>query len=492
MNGESFKRYWDRLTKPTVPLEEEDEQQVRLLAGILVIVTPVALLLALIAATLRMGPNFPLSSDITFLGVMVEVFLLLIAYVMTRQGGYKSAALLTVASASTLIFVAAAWGNQILALNFLLIPLMVSYVFLSTLTNVMILILDVLALATVGLLDPKASIEDIVATATLLILGAILLLFGVRHRERVEKRRSARELEKDQKYMEQLETLVEQRTESLLLKNQELQTATEVAESSRRDAEMANKAKSIFLATMSHELRTPLHIIIGYSELLRETMSEEEFAEQIRDLDSIHTSGRHLLKIINAILDLSKMEAGRMTVVPTYTLTSALLNEIERNAKVLLKNKPDIQFTTTNHDNKDEIYTDTTKLRQILLNLVNNAVKFTDEGEIKVSAARTEDNWLEIDVFDSGIGIEPSALPNLFTSFTQANGSITRKYGGTGLGLAISKRLAQLLGGDITVESEVGAWTRFTVCIPAKYQESPTSEAVPESLADAQAELLAD
>jgi len=235
-------------------------------------------------------------------------------------------------------------------------------------------------------------------------------------------------------------------------------------------AEQANSAKSSFLANMSHELRTPLNAILGYSEMLREEAEDLGQDDFVPDLRKIHSAGKHLLGLINDVLDLSKIEAGKMElyIEPVEVrqlvddVASTVLPLIDKNANHLeVICPPEVQFSST----------DVTKLRQVLLNLLSNASKFTKEGKVTFAVAREkrpDKDWLVFSVKDSGIGMSEAQLSKLFQAFSQADVSTTRKYGGTGLGLAISRKFCQMMGGDITVESEPGKGSTFFVHIPAE------------------------
>jgi len=236
----------------------------------------------------------------------------------------------------------------------------------------------------------------------------------------------------------------------------------------QQESQEANQHKSLFLANMSHELRTPLNAIIGYSEMLQEeaaNLSEPSFAS---DLNKIHSSGQHLLSLINDILDVSKIEAGKMEVFPEDFNLALLVEAVSHTIQPLLsKNENSLEFTISEFD--ENMYTDVTKLRQILFNLLSNANKFTAQGKIYLSASRfTAHNepWIKVAVKDTGIGMNEKQIDKLFSPFTQADSSTTRNFGGTGLGLTISKHFCEIMGGNISVESESGVGSTFSICIP--------------------------
>jgi len=239
----------------------------------------------------------------------------------------------------------------------------------------------------------------------------------------------------------------------------------EVEEKGHQLAE-ASQHKSQFLANMSHELRTPLNAIIGVSEMLRE--DAEALKQDTEPLDRVLGAGRHLLALINDILDLSKIEAGRMELqLEDFALAPLIDGVVKTIEPLAAKNENRVAVDCDGAIGK--LHADQMRLRQALLNLMSNANKFTERGTISVDARQAQENgreWVTIAVADTGIGMTPAQMEKLFQEFSQADASTTRKYGGTGLGLAISKRLCQMMGGDITVESEPGKGSVFTVRLP--------------------------
>jgi signal transduction histidine kinase len=236
----------------------------------------------------------------------------------------------------------------------------------------------------------------------------------------------------------------------------------------KEGADAANFAKSSFLANMSHELRTPMNAILGYSEMLIEEAEEAGQDDFIPDLTKINLAGTNLLSLINDVLDLSKIESGKTEIFAERFDVSALIGEISGTARPLMANNGNhLEIEETD---LGEASQDATKLRQSLLNLLSNAAKFTHGGTVTLRGQRNAEvdgEWLVFSVRDTGIGIPPEKLESVFGEFSQADASTTRNYGGTGLGLAISRRFCRMLGGDLTVVSEPGSGSTFTIRIPA-------------------------
>jgi PAS domain S-box-containing protein len=239
----------------------------------------------------------------------------------------------------------------------------------------------------------------------------------------------------------------------------------EEATLARDAAERANLAKSQFLANMSHELRTPLNAIIGYSEMLEEEATDLGQEAFVSDLKRIHGAGKHLLALINDVLDLSKIEAGKMDLFLEKFDLKSMIHDVVTTVTPLVQkngNHLDVQVSP----DAGSMTADLTKMRQMLFNLLSNASKFTQNGRVGLDAARQGDQ-IVLHVRDSGIGMTPEQLGRLFEAFTQADASTTRKYGGTGLGLAITRRFARMMGGDVTAESVPGSGSTFTIRVPA-------------------------
>ncbi len=286
-------------------------------------------------------------------------------------------------------------------------------------------------------------------------LECVLLAFGLADRINLLKR------EKEEAQLARsrsLEGEVRERTAALELE-------TERAGQARAAAEEASRAKSLFLANMSHELRTPLNAIIGYAELLEEEAALRGNAEtETRDLEKIRSSGQHLLELINGVLDLSKVEAGRMEVNLEPVRLHELVTDVARTVSPLVEKRGN-RLEVEDLSPLGTVLTDRVKLRQILLNLLSNAGKFTDLGVVRVDGAPDGRDVL-IHVSDSGIGMTPEQTSRIFEAFEQGDSGTSRRYGGTGLGLAISRRFGRLLGGDVTVESAPGRGSTFTIRLP--------------------------
>jgi signal transduction histidine kinase/DNA-binding response OmpR family regulator len=262
-------------------------------------------------------------------------------------------------------------------------------------------------------------------------------------------------------YNQNLERKVEERTAALA-------AASDEAERARVAAEAANRAKSVFLANMSHELRTPLNAIIGYSEMLQEDAADIVGQEFAGDLQKIHTAGKHLLGLINDVLDISKIEAGKMDLfLETFDLPGMIRDVVSTIQPLVMKNGNRLEVEVG--ERLESMRADATKVRQALFNLLSNACKFTEQGVIRLEVAHESGpgaGFYLFKVSDTGIGMTTEQIGRLFMAFSQADASTTRKYGGSGLGLVITRHFCRMMGGDIEVTSEPGQGTTFTVRLP--------------------------
>ncbi|MDH5229343.1 MAG: ATP-binding protein [Gammaproteobacteria bacterium] len=271
-----------------------------------------------------------------------------------------------------------------------------------------------------------------------------------------------------------LNTSLQERVDNATKQLKETNTQLELA---LAQAEQASLAKGSFLANMSHELRTPMNAIIGYSQMLEEEAEERRLDDLIPDLKKIQSSGRHLLALISDILDLSKIEAGKMELsLSEFEVETLIADTIATVQPMVEQNRN--EFKVDIETKLGSMYADETKVRQALLNLMSNAAKFTEDGEIalKVECVDSEDEeMIRFSVSDSGIGLSEEQVSKLFNEFTQADSSTTRKYGGTGLGLAISRRFCRMMGGDIYVLSTLGQGSIFTIEVPMTVQDRGSS-----------------
>jgi signal transduction histidine kinase len=257
----------------------------------------------------------------------------------------------------------------------------------------------------------------------------------------------------------------------LSIATEESRTAREVAERAKQSADQANVAKSQFLANMSHELRTPLNAIIGYSEMVTEELQERGINDVIPDLQNVQSAARHQLGLVNDILDLAKVEAGKMSLHVEEFSVENVVREIAATVQPLITRKQN-SFTVDCPPESGLMRSDQTKLRQMLMNLISNAAKFTEKGTIKLEVARTHQigggDALRFVVSDTGIGMTQEQLSRLFQAFSQADTSTQAKYGGTGLGLALTRKFCEAMGGEAFAESVSGKGSRFTLIRPAQ------------------------
>jgi signal transduction histidine kinase len=242
----------------------------------------------------------------------------------------------------------------------------------------------------------------------------------------------------------------------------------EIQDKSRQLAE-ASERKSQFLASMSHELRTPLNAIIGLTEMMVTNVARFGTEKALEPLRRVNAAGTHLLSLINEVLDLSKIEAGKLELNPEPVNLARLIDEVIGTAGQLAE-KNQNRLIVEAQENLGALNTDAMRLKQILLNLLSNACKFTKEGEVALRVRKVTDgrDWVELAVADTGIGLTAEQQAKLFQDFTQADSLTARRYGGTGLGLALSRKLARMMGGDVTVTSEAGKGSVFTVRLPGR------------------------
>jgi signal transduction histidine kinase len=330
----------------------------------------------------------------------------------------------------------------------------------------------VIARGRLGTLDlgsePAAAILYLAPPVVLMffaVIGRIMVQHLVSALE--ESETSRRELAQSHA---EIEHRVEERTRDLLAERNQLNAALQQLAIARDQAEAANQAKTMFIATMSHELRTPLTAILGYSELLLNDDIHPESLANHHELQAIWSAGQHLLALINNLLDLSKIEADKLDIHPETFELAGMIDDVITTVRPLAEknnNRLNLKLDCAN----SSIYTDQTRLRQVLINILSNAAKFTKCGTITLTIDcenRDNDAWIVFQVADTGIGITPEYMPHLFEVFSQADSSTTRRYGGSGLGLALSRHLCRLLGGDISLESVHGKGTLVTIRLPTQ------------------------
>lgn len=264
--------------------------------------------------------------------------------------------------------------------------------------------------------------------------------------------------------------MLEEKNEALLASEEVRELALDVALDARAEAEAASQAKSMFLANMSHELRTPLNAIIGYSEMIAEEAEDVGNDELVDEVGRICKAGRHLLSLINDILDLSKIEAGRMEVEwVEFNVADCIHDVIDTVEPLAQDNHNTLKINVADH--LPSLRSDPTKLRQILYNLLSNACKFTSDGTVTLNV-NSDGDHVRFSVIDTGIGMSQEQLSRVFVAFTQADGSTTRRFGGTGLGLAITQRFSELLGGSLSVTSQLNEGSCFEVSLPRHPDET--------------------
>jgi signal transduction histidine kinase/CheY-like chemotaxis protein len=300
-----------------------------------------------------------------------------------------------------------------------------------------------------------------------------------RRLEREKRARKAAELIAEEKTREIYDANIQLQQLNNHLEELVRQRTAEVA-AARDEAIRASQAKSDFLASMSHELRTPLNAIIGYSEILLEESDDLVSPELKPDLEKIRGAGKHLLGLINDILDLSKIEAGKMDLFLESIDVAVLLADVSATVQPLMAKNGNL-FDVRYGPDLGMTHSDQTKIRQILLNLLSNAAKFTKQGRVVLAARRStrgDIDCFEFEVSDTGIGMTTEQMARLYSAFSQADASTTRNYGGTGLGLAITKHFCHMLGGDVMVRSEPSKGSTFVVTLPT---ESPIAYGTPAS-----------
>lgn len=305
---------------------------------------------------------------------------------------------------------------------------------------------------------PEMTLRDTASPISGLLIE-MLMAYSLASREQLEERKRAEE-ELD-KYQKHLEELVEERTNQLKEKTAELKRANLCLQE-------VDRLKSIFLASMSHELRTPLNSIIGFTSILLQGISGALTDEQKKQLTMVKGSGQHLLDLINDLLDVSKIEAGKVEISVEEFALADVANEVtEAISPTATKKELDV---VTELQDDIVLLSDRRRVKQLLMNLVSNAIKFTNQGQVTITGKRLDNEQVEFQVSDTGIGMKQEDIQRLFQPFQQIDESLTKEHGGTGLGLYLCKKIVDLLHGDIRAESEYGTGTTFTVTLPLLHE----------------------
>ena len=328
----------------------------------------------------------------------------------------------------------------------------------------------------IELQDPEEGVElpvEVVSSKIVNARGEPTAIVSVIHdlTQVVENERLAREL---QQLNEELEDRIQLATVELAERNRRLEWQS-------RELEKASRLKSEFLASMSHELRTPINAVLGYTSLMREEIYGKLTDKQKGGLDKVNTASQHLLDLINDILDLSKIEAGKMPVYLEEVSVRHMVSELHESVEPLAREKG-LDLAIETEEEIPDLFTDRTKLKQILLNLLSNAIKFTNDGRVALVAERVSEGRISVTVSDTGIGIKSEDMETIFDDFRQVDQSPTREYGGTGLGLSITRKLVALLEGDISVDSTYGDGSVFRVELPIRLRPGTRDEQVQRAL----------
>ena len=434
---------WQWLTEPVQAIKQpEQRRRARLLSALLVVLTPLGIVsLALVSFS---GPGYrPLQDPFFFVAVTIVV-VFAVAYALSRTANYMSAAILTVAVLPPMTLVAVYFiptGIDSL-LVYITLDVLLASMLLPVQGTLIVGAANIVLLLLLPVISPDISFNALTPPLSFNVImsSLILLAASIRHQD-----------------LQQIEKQTADLSEAV------------------RQAEIANKLKDHFLANMSHELRTPLNAIIGFTEVTLMGLTGEITAETRRASERIHHNSERLLQLIDDILDISKIEAGRVEILNQPFSPAEMLSSVELSLKPQATNKGLVFATELDPKLPPKLIGDAKRLEQILINLTSNAVKFTEKGSVTVVLKRLSTEEWAILVSDTGIGIPPHSLETIFEKFRQVDGSSRRAYGGSGLGLAIVRELALLMNGSVKVKSPPGAGSTFTVTLPLISEEGVKS-----------------
>ncbi len=456
----SLHTLWNRLIEPAPSITDTAERrQVRLLSTVLLVFMVLGLVVLLLVPFLN-------GTGTVSIVPLVTTIMVFIPYLLSRTKHYKIAAsmlLLLVITGVMYPGLTSTSATRVISFFFLVLPILLASMLLPKRAVIMLMIAVTVGLAALPVITGQV-IPSLSSPVILMIISSALLMVFLNHRDGMERDRQA-ELKEALKQAEIANEAIAKANSELGTKNQELARANALAKESAR-------LKSEFLATMSHELRTPLNAIRGFTSIMLEGMGGEIDDEAQHMVTRIHSNGDRLLNLINDILDIAKIEAGRMELVQEALLPRQLVEQWQTQMSILAEQKG-ISFEVNVDPNLPEtVYGDGQRITQIATNLLSNAFKFTKEGKVTLDVEQAADTWL-IRVSDTGVGIPPHALNYIFEEFRQVDSSSKREYGGTGLGLAIVRNLCRTMGGSVRVTSELGAGSVFTVVLPLNIETQP-------------------
>jgi signal transduction histidine kinase len=427
----------------------EPRRQARLLSS---------LLLSIVVLSVVVLPIIHLTAEPVGLVPLITVGVLAAVYVISRTQYFKFAAIFTVFTFTVAdLLILPTFDDVTLLLAFLVISVLLSSVLFSLRTTALVGLLHFLLVLALPTLNAAVTWIHVIYTATLILTVTVLVLVSMRHRDGIERERRA-----------QLAAALAHEEQA----NEALTDSIREAREARAKAEEANRLKSEFLANMSHELRTPMNAILGYAENLMVGVYGDLSLDQRDKLERIQMNGDSLLLLIKDILDMAKIEAEHLELSQSPFSPSLLAEVVAAQVESLSRQKPITFSMHIDPDLPPVLLGDSARIEQIARNLLSNAFKFTHQGTIEMRIERENDAVWALSVIDSGIGIPPEALEYIFEEFRQVDSSSKRAYGGTGLGLAITRKLARMMGGDVTVTSTVSQGSTFTVLLPLLLPEA--------------------